>query len=126
MRHNKKQAQARILDYLEQGLALSTACALAGVGRRTVYAWMERDKRFAQRVAQARAMPIARAERMLHLLIERGDRQATLWYLERVVPEYRERKEQEDSQSDYALALEVVDPPAVDVDALVEEALSEQ
>jgi hypothetical protein len=86
---------------------------------------MERDKRFAQRVAQARAMPIARAERMLHLLIERGDRQATLWYLERVVPEYRERKEQ-DSQSDYALALEVVDPPAVDVDALIEEALGEQ
>jgi hypothetical protein len=87
---------------------------------------MERDKRFAQRVAQARAMPIARAERTLQLLIERGDRQATLWYLERVVAEYRERKEQEDSQSDYALALEVVDPPAVDVAALIEEALSEQ
>jgi hypothetical protein len=52
---------------------------------------MERDKRFAQRVAQARAMPIARAERVLHLLIERGDRQATLWYLERVVPEWLTR-----------------------------------
>jgi hypothetical protein len=87
---------------------------------------MERDKRFAQRVAQARALPIARAERVLHLLIERGDRQATLWYLERVVPEYRERVQQENSQSDYSLALEVVDPPAVDVDALIEEALSQQ
>ena len=87
---------------------------------------MERDKRFAQRVAQARAMPIARAELMLQRIIESSDRQATLWYLERVVPEYRERKAQEDSQSDYALVLEVVDPPAVDVAALIEEALSEQ
>jgi len=71
-------------------------------------------------------MPIARAERILQQLIERGDRQATVWYLERVVPEYRERREQEDSQGDYTLILEVVDPPTADVDALIEEALSEQ
>jgi hypothetical protein len=119
VRQSKKHAQARILDYLEQGLALSTACALAGVGRRTVYAWMERDKRFAQRVAAARAQPIARAELMLQRIIESGDARAVMWYLERACPAYRLPKETAPTSENYSVELEVVQAPEISLDDLL-------
>ena len=108
-----------MLCYLEQGLCLSTACALAGVGRRTVYTWLGSDPRFAQRVAAARAQPIARAELMLQRIIESGDARAVMWYLERACPAYRLPKETAPTSENYAVELEVVQAPEISLDDLL-------
>ena len=126
MKPSKRRLQDALIAYLEQGIHLSTACALVGVGRRTVYGWMERDARFARRVAEARAQPIARAERALQHAIESGDLRAVMWYLERACPAYRLPKDGAGSGGvdKYTLELEVVDAEAVDPEQLIEEALS--
>jgi len=108
-----------VLDYLEQGLCMSTACALAGVGRRTVYNWLESDSRFAQRVAAARAQPIARAELMLQRIIESGDARAVMWYLERACPAYRLPKDAVPASESYTVELEVVQAPEITLDDLL-------
>ena len=80
---------------------------------------MERDKRFAQRVAQARAMPIARAELMLQRIIESGDARAVMWYLERACPAYRLPKDPAPASESYTVELEVVQAPEITLDDLL-------
>ena len=80
---------------------------------------MERDKRFAQRVAQARAMPIARAELMLQRIIESGDARAVMWYLERACSAYRVPKDAAPASESYTVELEVVQAPEISLDDLL-------
>ena len=87
---------------------------------------MQRDAKFARRVAQARAQPIARAERVLQRAIESGDMRVVMWYLERACPAYRLPKDSAVGGVDkYTLELEVVDAEAVDPEQLIEEALKQ-
>ncbi len=125
MKPSKRRVQEALIGYLEQGLHLSTACALLGISRRTVYEWMQRDARFLARVQAARAQPIARAERVLQHAIESGDTRVVMWYLERVCPAYRLPKGEAvgGGVDKYTLELEVVDAEAADVEQLIEEAL---
>ena len=127
MKPSKRRLQDALIAYLEQGINLTTACALVGVGRRTVYEWMQRDAKFARRVAQARAQPIARAERVLQHAIESGDTRVVMWYLERACPAYRLPKDSAvgGGVDKYTLELEVVDAEAVDPEQLIEEALKQ-
>lgn len=60
MAHNKSRKQAKLLNELESTPIMSIACKKAGIGRATVYRWMEDDEDFANaaRLAMERGIDL--------------------------------------------------------------------
>ena len=115
------------MQLLSEGCSISQACAAVGIGRTTVYRWLESDPDFAHALDTARTRMIAAAERTLQRAIEHGDTRAAMWLLERLAPEYRPVRPAPGSLTpeaqDYRLELEVVDAPEVSFEELLREAL---
>jgi hypothetical protein len=117
------------LQLLSEGCSISQACAAVGIGRTTVYRWLESDPDFANALDMARTRMIAAAERTLQRAIEHGDTRAAMWLLERLAPEYRPVRSapglHTPEAQDYRLELEVVDAPEVSLEELLREAYSD-
>jgi hypothetical protein len=117
------------LQLLSEGCSISQACAAVGIGRTTVYRWLESDPDFAHAFDTARTRMIAAAERTLQRAIEHGDTRAAMWLLERLAPEYRPVRHAPGpltpEAQDYRLVLEVVDAPEVSLEELLREAHSD-
>jgi len=116
------------LQLLSEGCSISQACAAVGIGRTTVYRWLESDPDFANALDMARTRHIAAAERTLLRAIEHGDTRAAMWLLERLAPEYRPVRPAHPltpEAQDYRLELEVVDAPEVSLEELLREAHSD-
>ena len=112
------------MQLLSEGNSISQACAAVGIGRTTVYRWLESDTEFARALDTARTRMIAAAERTLLHAIEHGDTRAAMWLLERLAPEYRLTRESAPSATEnYRVELEVVDAPEVSFEELLREAL---
>jgi hypothetical protein len=113
------------LQLLSEGCSISQACAAVGIGRTTVYRWLESDPDFANALDMARTRHIAAAERTLLHAIEHGDTRAAMWLLERLAPEYRPVRpaQPHTPEQDYRVELEVVDAPEVSFEELLREAL---
>ena len=124
-----RQARRRLLQLLSEGCSISQACAAVGIGRTTVYRWLESDPDFAHALDTARTRMIAAAERTLLHAIEHGDTRAAMWLLERLAPEYRPVRPAPGpltpEAQDYRLVLEVVDAPEVSFEELLREAHSD-
>jgi hypothetical protein len=124
-----RQARRRLLQLLSEGCSISQACAAVGIGRTTVYRWLESDPDFAHAFDTARTRMIAAAERTLQRAIEHGDTRAAMWLLERLAPEYRPVRPVAGpltpEAQDYRLVLEVVDAPEVSLEELLREAHSD-
>jgi 20S proteasome alpha/beta subunit len=121
-----RQARRRLLQLLSEGCSISQACAAVGIGRTTVYRWLESDPDFANALDMARTRHIAAAERTLLHAIEHGDTRAAMWLLERLAPEYRLTRESAPSATEnYRVELEVVDAPEVSFEELLREAYSD-
>jgi hypothetical protein len=123
-----RQARRRLLQLLSEGCSISQACAAVGIGRTTVYRWLQSDPEFANALDMARTRMIAAAERTLQRAIEHGDTRAAMWLLERLAPEYRPVRpapEPLKPEQDYRLELEVVDAPEVSFEELHREAYSD-
>ena len=121
-----RQARRRLLQLLSEGCSISQACAAVGIGRTTVYRWLESDPDFAHALDTARTRMIAAAERTLLHAIEHGDTRAAMWLLERLAPEYRLTRESAPSATEnYRVELEVVDAPEVSFEELLREAHSD-
>jgi len=124
-----RQARRQLLQLLSEGCSISQACAAVGIGRTTVYRWLESDPDFAHALDTARTRMIAAAERTLLHAIERGDTRAAMWLLERLAPEYRPVRPAPEpltpEAQDYRLVLEVVDAPEVSLEELLREAHSD-
>jgi hypothetical protein len=114
------------LQLLSEGCSISQACAAVGIGRTTVYRWLESDPEFAHALDTARTRMIAAAERTLQRAIEHGDTRAAMWLLERLAPEYRPVRLapglHTPETQDYRVVLEVVDAPEVSLEELLREA----
>ena len=118
-----RQARRRLLQLLSEGNSISQACAAVGIGRTTVYRWLESDTEFARALDTARTRMIAAAERTLLHAIEHGDTRAAMWLLERLAPEYRLTRESAPSATEnYRVELEVVDAPEVSFEELLQRA----
>ena len=118
-----RQARRRLLQLLSEGCSISQACAAVGIGRTTVYRWLESDPDFAHALDTARTRMIAAAERTLLHAIEHGDTRAAMWLLERLAPEYRLTRESAPSATEnYRVELEVVDAPEVSFEELLRKA----
>jgi hypothetical protein len=121
-----RQARRRLLQLLSEGCSISQACAAVGIGRTTVYRWLESDPDFANALDMARTRHIAAAERTLLRAIEHGDTRAAMWLLERLAPEYRPVRLapglHTPETQDYRVVLEVVDAPEVSLEELLREA----
>jgi hypothetical protein len=116
------------LQLLSEGCSISQACAAVGIGRTTVYRWLESDPEFAHALDTARTRMIAAAERTLQRAIEHGDTRAAMWLLERLAPEYRPVRLApglHTPEQDYRVELEVVDAPEVSLEELLREAHSD-
>lgn len=124
-----RQARRRLLQLLSEGCSISQACATVGIGRTTVYRWLESDPEFANALDMARTRHIAAAERTLLHAIEHGDTRAAMWLLERLAPEYRPVRPAlgplTPEAQDYRVVLEVVDAPEVSFEELLREAYSD-
>jgi len=124
-----RQARRQLLQLLSEGCSISQACAAVGIGRTTVYRWLESDPDFANALDMARTCMIAAAERTLQRAIEHGDTRAAMWLLERLAPEYRPVRPvpgpHTPEAQDYRLELEVVDAPEVSLEELLREAYSD-
>ena len=124
LQRRTRQARRRLLQLLSEGCSISQACAAVGIGRTTVYRWLESDTEFARALDTARTRMIAAAERTLLHAIEHGDTRAAMWLLERLAPEYRLTRESAPSATEnYRVELEVVDAPEVSFEELLREAL---
>ena len=111
------------MQLLSEGCSISQACATVGIGRTTVYRWLESDPDFAHALDTARTRMIAAAERTLQRAIEHGDTRAAMWLLERLAPEYRLTRESAPSATEnYRVELEVVDAPEVSFEELLQRA----
>jgi len=118
-----RQARRQLLQLLSEGNSISQACAAVGIGRTTVYRWLESDTEFARALDTARTRMIAAAERTLLHAIEHGDTRAAMWLLERLAPEYRLTRESAPSATEnYRVELEVVDAPEVSFEELLQRA----
>ena len=118
-----RQARRQLLQLLSEGCSISQACAAVGIGRTTVYRWLESDTEFARALDTARTRMIAAAERTLLHAIEHGDTRAAMWLLERLAPEYRLTRESAPSATEnYRVELEVVDAPEVSFEELLQRA----
>ena len=118
-----RQARRQLLQLLSEGCSISQACAAVGIGRTTVYRWLESDPEFANALDMARTRMIAAAERTLQRAIEHGDTRAAMWLLERLAPEYRLTRESAPSATEnYRVELEVVDAPEVSFEELLQRA----
>jgi hypothetical protein len=120
-----RQARRRLLQLLSEGCSISQACAAVGIGRTTVYRWLESDTEFAGALDMARTRMIAAAEHTLLHAIEHGDTRAAMWLLERLAPEYRPVRPAHPltpEAQDYRVELEVVDAPEVRFEELLREA----
>ncbi len=120
-----RQARRQLLQLLSEGCSISQACAAVGIGRTTVYRWLESDPEFANALDMARTRMIAAAERTLQGAIEHGDTRAAMWLLERLAPEYRPVRPAQPhtpEAQDYRLVLEVVDAPEVSFEELLQRA----
>jgi len=120
-----RQARRQLLQLLSEGCSISQACATVGIGRTTVYRWLESDPEFANALDMARTRHIAAAERTLLHAIEHGDTRAAMWLLERLAPEYRPVRPAQPltpEAESYRVELEVVDAPEVRFEELLQRA----
>lgn len=120
-----RQARRQLLQLLSEGNSISQACATVGIGRTTVYRWLESDTEFAHALDMARTRHIAAAERTLLHAIEHGDTRAAMWLLERLAPEYRPVRPVQPltpETENYRVELEVVDAPEVRFEELLQRA----
>ena len=120
-----RQARRQLLQLLSEGCSISQACATVGIGRTTVYRWLESDPEFANALDMARTRHIAAAERTLLHAIEHGDTRAAMWLLERLAPEYRPVRPAHPHTPEaesYRVELEVVDAPEVSFEELLQRA----
>ena len=67
--------------FTEKHWCISKACQAAGIGRRTFYAWMEKDKNFKRKVEDAQEDMVDFAEDCLMRRINNGDTAATIFFL---------------------------------------------
>ena len=125
LQRRTRQARRRLLQLLSEGCSISQACAAVGIGRTTVYRWLESDPEFAHALDTARTRMIAAAERTLQRAIEHGDTRAAMWLLERLAPEYRPVRPAQPltpETESYRVELEVVDAPEVSFEELLQRA----
>jgi hypothetical protein len=75
---NKK----KVLEQLEKSLGVVTiACKNAGVDRSQFYVWLQKDKEFADSVAELDNVALDFAESQLHKQIKDGVPSSTIFYL---------------------------------------------
>lgn len=67
--------------FTEKHWNISKACQTIGIGRRTFYAWMEKDKNFKRKVEDAQEDMVDFAEDCLMRRIHEGDTTATIFFL---------------------------------------------
>ena len=67
--------------FTEKHWCISKACQAVGIGRRTFYAWMEKDKNFKKKVEDAQEDMVDFAEDCLMRRIHEGDTTATIFFL---------------------------------------------
>lgn len=67
--------------FTEKHWNISKACQAIGIGRRTFYAWMEKDKNFKRKVEDAQEDMVDFAEDCLMRRIHDGDTTATIFFL---------------------------------------------
>lgn len=76
------QHKKAMIEALEKTLGVvTTACKLAGVGRRTHYDWMESDPEYKKQVKSIEDIAIDFAETQLHKQIQDGNPTSTIFYL---------------------------------------------
>jgi hypothetical protein len=76
-----------VLKAVEAGGTLTDAARVAGIGRRTLYDWLEQDTELVERIDEAK---LRRREKLLKRIeqsSEEGDWKAAAWILERTMPE---------------------------------------
>lgn len=77
-----------VVQKLEQAFSIgandSQACAYAGIARQTFYSHLQKNPEFAERMAFLKQKLPLEAKNQLVQLIKNGDRQAILWYLDKV------------------------------------------
>ena len=95
-----KATEVTILSALEDGCYMHDAAALAGIGERTLYGWMDRGEaegrgkfwQFSQDVKKARATFKSKMVRVVRLS-SHENWQAAAWLLERMFPKDYGRKD---------------------------------
>jgi len=92
-----KQRQ-RLLELLESGLPVSLAAAAAGIGRTTIYNWMQ-DSKFADLVESAQARGVAPLLERIRTAADNGQWQAAAWILERRWPADFGRRDRLETES---------------------------
>jgi len=100
MTQNFNKIKPEILKALEEQSGIITlACAKAGIGRKTFYRWMEKNKKFAKEVEEtireAKKTRLDLAESKHVQKLRDGETKAVYFELERRHPEYRQKIETE-------------------------------
>jgi len=98
MTQNFHKIKPEILKALEeQSGIISLACAKAGIGRKTFYRWMEKNKKFAKEaeeaIREAKKTRLDLAESKHVQKLRNGETKAVYFELERRHPEYRQKIE---------------------------------
>lgn len=76
-----KKKDLFLKTFTEKHWNISKACQAVGIGRRTFYAWMEKDKNFKRKVEDAQEDMVDFAEDCLMRRIHEGDTTATIFFL---------------------------------------------
>ena len=76
-----------VLNAIEAGGTLTDAARVAGIGRRTLYDWLEQDPELGERIDEAKLRRREKLLRRIEQSSEEGDWKAAAWILERTMPE---------------------------------------
>jgi hypothetical protein len=78
-----KDAVRKLEQALKDGLSVSEACFVSGIGKRTFYDHKATDAKFARTMELAKAYVALRAKKVVVKAIDDGNLTAAKWYLER-------------------------------------------
>ncbi|MEN3001101.1 MAG: hypothetical protein ABDI19_04570 [Armatimonadota bacterium] len=99
----KRRAWQRVLDAIEAGHSLQSACLLAGVNYERFLKRLESSPRLQAQVERAQVMLIDRALQVINAALDAGDVRTAMWVLERLRPEvWGKRAEQATQVVDFA------------------------
>ena len=103
---------AAIADALGRGLAVSAACAIAGIGTRTFHTWRNNNVAFQDQIEEAISRGIDNRLKRIEAASDSGDWRASAWLLEHTTDMFSKQRVVESvsyTQNNFTIPKELLD-----------------